>query len=670
MALRKEQPPSAPLKRKKHVEEGKVAKETKSSKSSKGDRKRGLRGVEQETVSNVADERPLIVEPHRRLRANVHGAERTSIEMMDELKKISTRFYIYDDPVISQTKVIEDLRAQGEPAFAKTKSIDHVRTDAESEKTILATLERHPLRTMNPAEAEIFVIPTPVSELLAYGCQWENCTWYDDAFAALQKEPTFQKMQGHKHVVVALSWPLFSKRWSAFIPAMSRNYHKLENITVAHNYDPFGCVELREAKKNNKLNDFKKIYDKETPVTNAFSLGLGFNDPFPVVKPSYDKFETSKNFIFYHSRTNKMAFGSTPYRFAPLDNKVIEKLPPSSIGFDIPKEQWAGDLASSKFCLVIRSDTPHSHSLLYALRAGCIPVVVSDDYTLYAPTFKSSMALEDFSIFIKEEQFIENPTRELLKLQDIPKEVIESKLESMHVAQTLAVPTHPESLFVPALLKEVLESENNVFPEKPNVRVHEDYAVLSGWEFMYRYPSTLPDASAYSSSDEPVVITGVISKSHHTDARHAIRGTWADERPGKVFFVVAGKWEDIEEEFIQHGDLLWLNMAEDDSLTTNKVQFLLHAVNSHVDSYDYLMKTADDSYVWLDDVEHHLSTSKPDYWGTCKTQKTFTKELTSSEGRRYAHGMGYVLSREFNECATSYIETSGLMNFSRRHCHW
>jgi hypothetical protein len=227
----------------------------------------------------------------------------------------------------------------------------------------------------------------------------------------------------------------------------------------------------------------------------------------------------------------------------------------------------------------------------------------------------------------------------------------------MYVAQTLAVPSHPKSLFVNALLKEVMEAEKNVISKRSRVLIHEDYAVFSGWEFLYRYPSTLPESSASSETDEPVMITGVISNARNVNARHSIRGTWADERPERVFFVVAGPWEDIQEEFREYGDILWLNMAEESSLITNKVQFLLHAVNAHVDSYDYVMKTTDDTYVWLDDVEHHLVRSKPNYWGTCHTRDT-----NENESQRYAHSMGYVLSREFNECATSYIETLGLMS--------
>jgi len=95
----------------------------------------------------------------------------------------------------------------------------------------------------------------------------------------------FVQHQGHNHVIIALSWPTFNNRFSAFCPALSRNYRKLQNVTVAHNYDPFGSLQLRN---NTKMNgDFQKMYNAESPVANAFSLGLGFNDFFPLQTPTY-----------------------------------------------------------------------------------------------------------------------------------------------------------------------------------------------------------------------------------------------------------------------------------------------------------------------------------------------------------------------------------------------
>lgn len=153
---------------------------------------------------------------------------------------IFTRFYIYDK-IITQSHTIAKHRRLGQSAFVESSKLDHVKTDMKGGQLILEALEQHPLRTMDPDEADVFVVPTPITEILAYGCQWEDCEWFDNA-----NHPIFKRTQGHNHVIVALSWPSFNKRYSAFFPALSRSNSLLRNVTVAHNYDPFGCVKLHE----------------------------------------------------------------------------------------------------------------------------------------------------------------------------------------------------------------------------------------------------------------------------------------------------------------------------------------------------------------------------------------------------------------------------------------
>jgi hypothetical protein len=76
------------------------------------------------------------------------------------------------------------------------------------------------------------------------------------------------------------------------------------------------------------------------------------------------------------------------------------------MGLDIPPTQeWLKEFTDSQFCLSIRGNTPHTHTLLRAVRVGCIPAVVSNFYPIFAPTLTSKLAMEDLSIFIKEYDF-------------------------------------------------------------------------------------------------------------------------------------------------------------------------------------------------------------------------------------------------------------------------
>lgn len=598
----------------------------------------------------------------------------------DDLQKLSTRFYIYDDPAITQSSRIHALRHLGKEAYQEPAQLDHVISDTQAERDVLEALKKHPLRTTNPRNATVFVIPTPITELLAYGCQWEECTWYDEAFDALLSHPVYKRTKGHNHVLISFNWLSFNKRMAGFIPSLSRNYRRIENVTVANHYDPFGCLELTEQMQDSydeTETDFAYLFPEELPVTKSFSVGLGGNSAMEIQEATYEKFLDSRNFLFYHSRgpEQPFAYGSTKYRMAPLNETVIDALPQSSIGFDISGEEWNREFSSSKFCLVVRGDTPHSHALLRAVRAGCIPVIVSDAYETYAGTFKSSLSLEDYSIILDEEKVLLDPASEIGTLLDISEDEIKGKLRNLTIAQSIALPDHPGSLFVQAFLKETMAVDQRLVPDiytRVPYQVGTSIQVISGNEYTYHYPSN----SFLSSPEEdgPTLITGVLSAAWNRNRRQAIRDTWAKHyrNPMRVFFVVAGSWEEIEEEFVEHGDLLWLDAEEDVASVTYKTQMFFAAVDTHFERYDYIFKTHDDAYVGVHEIHDIIREYEPHYWGHCVDEVTLRTPDRDSSHLRYvsqdaysqdlyptwASEEGYLLSAHFNACAVSLLEDS------------
>jgi hypothetical protein len=122
------------------------------------------------------------------------------------------------------------------------------------------------------------------------------------------------------------------------------------------------------------------------------------------------------------------------------------------------------------------------------------------------------------------------------------------------------VHNHPGLLFVPAFLKEALAAEKNVLPPNAHIEAHEDKAIISGREATYRYPSILTASAAASEKGQPIVIVGALSESKNFNASHSILETWAFESQNRVFFIVAGPWERIAEEFQAYGDLLCLDI--------------------------------------------------------------------------------------------------------------
>lgn len=129
----------------------------------------------------------------------------------------------------------------------------------------------------------------------------------------------------------------------------------IENVTVAFHYDPNGSKELEQQPEMTLRSGFSALYEWESRLlVKAFSIGLTGSVTSSIQPVDEEKFLNKELFAFYHSREAKFAFGSTKYRMALLTNSSqLEKLPPSSIGYDIPMDQWLREFQSSKFCLVM-----------------------------------------------------------------------------------------------------------------------------------------------------------------------------------------------------------------------------------------------------------------------------------------------------------------------------
>ena len=156
------------------------------------------------------------------------------------------------------------------------------------------------------------------------------------------------------------------------------------------------------------------------------------------------------------------------------------------------------------------------------------------------------------------------------------------------------------------------------------------------------------------------------------DRRDSIRNTWAIGH--SVFFIVAGPWEDIEEEYDEYEDLIWVDQGEiytstSGGLTFKSYVFLgamydkVREANPHV---EYFFKTDDDVYVDMVELTKALGSETNDgepldYWGTCFDelipQRGPGKWFVSYKTYPFAYfppyciGLGYAISERFLDCA-------------------
>ena len=185
------------------------------------------------------------------------------------------------------------------------------------------------------------------------------------------------------------------------------------------------------------------------------------------------------------------------------------------------------------------------------------------------------------------------------------------------------------------------------------------------------------------------IIVGVLSAAGGDGPvrRQSIRDTWA--KGHSVFFVVAGPWEVIQEEYDEHHDLIWIDEEEvydgEKSVLTYKtmafvkiVHYLSTSANLDI---QYAFKTDDDSYVQVDTLHKYLLEREHDeynYWGWCQRKKleplrgendkwAVSYELyPESRYPRYCQGAGFALSWKFIACAAGpgdHISNARFMPF-------
>ena len=177
----------------------------------------------------------------------------------------------------------------------------------------------------------------------------------------------------------------------------------------------------------------------------------------PIIDPNFAEWSARPSWTFYQTRVTGSANNGTHLRHVALNLKedflanaqkwtfgetagtaVLKQTVHIGRG-RISHTEWISRLSESKFALVMRGDTPTSHSLVSAIAAGVIPVVVSDPFALVAPLFSEVLCLRltDFAVVVEEDEFLRNPPGvvDLLKHLARDEDWVRRTLEALRMAQ-------------------------------------------------------------------------------------------------------------------------------------------------------------------------------------------------------------------------------------------
>jgi len=217
----------------------------------------------------------------------------------------------------------------------------------------------HPLRTFNHTDADIFILP-----LSLLGIRWPQI--FDGACDTMIRHPAFLRTGGHFHILFALEGRFFEAgangRINKFLEAKWSK--KLENVTIVKNHDIYNIQQMLV--DGQKLHgDWQELFQSYRPtLKHSFSIGIQSAASLPVISASIEHYQNASFDVFSHYRNIMYARNSTPYRLAA---NALQELSPSfnmSIGEDLPPDLWIAHFTGSKFCLVIRGDTPNSAALI------------------------------------------------------------------------------------------------------------------------------------------------------------------------------------------------------------------------------------------------------------------------------------------------------------------
>eukprot|EP00928_Gymnodinium_smaydae_P050425 TRINITY_DN3398_c0_g2_i1.p1 TRINITY_DN3398_c0_g2~~TRINITY_DN3398_c0_g2_i1.p1 ORF type:complete len:559 (-),score=89.84 TRINITY_DN3398_c0_g2_i1:12-1688(-) len=243
-------------------------------------------------------------------------------------------------------------------------------------------------RTEVPEEADFFFVPSYFKciEVLNYADHFnegrkgeeEASVLFDQTLKHVKSSPWFARHDGADHVFL-FSWGRFPCR----LPAWRERLRAAVNLQVEDH-----CEDLNSEGPQSTFSRWKDIIiPGHIDRWRALELRRQ-NRPF----------EKRDVLLAFHGRHggNADSYANVSVRTAILE---MEGLPGASVGGFV--EDYHDLLGSSIYCLAPRGITPWTIHLYVAMLAGCIPVILSDDFEL---PFQDVLDWQSFSIRWPESQ--------------------------------------------------------------------------------------------------------------------------------------------------------------------------------------------------------------------------------------------------------------------------
>jgi hypothetical protein len=374
----------------------------------------------------------------------------------------SVPFYMYDDDVI---KMATFLKCRGKNSTQPDEDLTDV--------VFITMMAAHPWRVQDPEKAKVFIIPTPLETSLLYRGKLEECAGTHlnrttSAFKRLFDHPVYKKYNA-SHYLHVHGWGSFAGwMWPRenFFPIKLFTEGNMSNIimgryeryfTTAADCDKYGSqFDMCTINSTHRLNrPTTGLYHDHWELSRcAIVVPYAASGGLRKLQPSFEEWDKRNNTVFYQGGGGAYAWGGTRIRKAPL-NKTFASLPGVKVGTGLPPKEWVAGFENTKFCLVMRGDTPSSHSLYNSMKSGCMPVIVSDTLFLFGLPFTSQLPWSLFTITFPEEVFVMDSLAVARVLWQYPQKHLRTLFANMQAFQNALLYETNNTLLGDYILRQV-----------------------------------------------------------------------------------------------------------------------------------------------------------------------------------------------------------------------
>jgi hypothetical protein len=346
---------------------------------------------------------------------------------------------MYDDPVM----MMVDMRHC--PGWGKDP------TDG-SDVVFIDNLRNHPWRVEEVQLAQVFIIPIPVAASFSYNkeCGGTHIDRVTRAFKRLIAHPIYQ-MHNASHYLHCHHWNCFvGWDWpkEEMLPLQLYQEANLSNIIMGR-YENYRTTAADCEQYNGTFGICRQsgpINPYEGPASGIFLQRWELCRCAVVVpyladgslhhlQPTFEEWRKRKNTVFHYTSSKEFLWNATNLRRTPV-NHNLSRISGVQVGLDKPQQEWLSELEQSKFCLVMRGDTPSSHGLINAIKVGCVPVILSDSFQLVGQPFPTQLPWSLFTVALSEQAFAADPYAVLRFLWQFPVRYQQSLLKHLKQSQS------------------------------------------------------------------------------------------------------------------------------------------------------------------------------------------------------------------------------------------